>query len=79
MDTNEKIVSLAVNLYKGNPVGEFSQSDSMETLRKALPGRGVLVGRSAQRSSERGAEPRQADHRVRPHVPRRRSVSVARG
>lgn len=36
MDTNEKIVSLAVNLYKGNPVGEFSQSDSMETLRKAL-------------------------------------------
>ena len=29
MDTNEKIVSLAVNLYKGNPVGEFSQSDSM--------------------------------------------------
>ena len=46
---------------------------------KALPGRGILVGRSAQRSSERGAEPRQADHRVRPHVPRRRSVSVARG
>lgn len=36
MDTNEKIISLAVNLYKGNPVGEFSTDTAMETLRKAL-------------------------------------------
>lgn len=34
--TNSEIVSLALDLYHGKPVGTYSKDESMETLRKAL-------------------------------------------
>lgn len=34
--TTENIVQLAVDSYKGKPIGEYSVSDSMEVLRKAF-------------------------------------------
>lgn len=33
---NSKIVSLALDLYHGKPIGTYSKDESMETLRKAL-------------------------------------------
>ena len=33
---NSKIVSLALDLYHGKPIGTYSKEESMETLRKAL-------------------------------------------
>ena len=49
----------------------------VEEVKKHFPGE--VFSSVVPRNVRLSAEPRQADHRVRPHVPRRRSVSVARG
>lgn len=51
----------------------------VEEVKKHFPGEVFASVGSAQRPPERGAEPWQADHRIRPYVPRCGSISVARG
>ena len=51
----------------------------VEEVKKHFPWRGILVGCAALRAPERSAQPRQADHGLRPDVPRRGSISFPRG